>query len=70
MEIIGLVGLVFAAAALGALVYEHQTDVLHGPYIEGRVQPRTLDLIWDPLRPLADQLSFKARNVVYLALLA
>ena len=70
MEIIGLVGLVFAATALGALAYEHQTDVLHGPYIEGRVQPRTLDLIWDPLRPLADRLSFKARNVVYLALLA
>jgi hypothetical protein len=70
MEIIGLVGLVFAATALGAIAYEHQTDVLHGPYIEGRVQPRTLDAIWDPLRPLADHLNFKARNVVYLALLA
>ncbi len=70
MEIIGLVGFVFAATALGALVYERQTDVLHGPYIEGRPRPRTLDVNWDPLRALADRLSFKARNVVYLASLA
>ena len=70
MEIIGLVGLVFAATALGALVYEHETDVLHGPYIEGRVQPRMLDSIWNPLRPMVDHLNFKARNMVYLALLA
>ena len=70
MEIIGLVGLVFAATALGALVYEHETDVLHGPYIEGRVQPGTIELIWNPLRPTFDRLNFKARNVVYLALLA
>jgi hypothetical protein len=67
MEIIGLIGFVFAATALGALVYERQTDVLHGPYIEGRARQRTLDVNWDPVRAVADRLSFRARHVIYLA---
>ena len=67
MEIIGLVGFVFAATALGALVYERQTDVLHGSYIEGREKPRTLEANWDPLRLLADRFSFRVRNAIYLA---
>jgi hypothetical protein len=36
VEIIGLAGFVFAATALGALLYERRMDVLYGSYIEGR----------------------------------
>jgi hypothetical protein len=42
MEIAGVLGFVFAATAIGVLVYKRQADVLYGPYIEGRVQPRIL----------------------------
>jgi hypothetical protein len=44
MEIIALAGFVFAATALGALVYEREMDVLHGPFIGGRAQRPMLDL--------------------------
>ena len=74
MEIIGVVGFVFAATAAGVLVYERQTDVLHGPYIEGRGQPRSIASIWDPVRalvePLIERLNWNARNAIYLASLA
>lgn len=74
MEILGILGFVFSATALGVLVYEHQTDVLHGPYIEGRTQPRNLAAIRDPARALVDalieRLNWNARHVVYLASLA
>jgi hypothetical protein len=76
MEILGLVGFVFAATAIGALVYERRADVLHGPYIEGREQPQTpewllaLSEMLDPVFDLAERLSFRARHAVYLASLA
>ena len=73
MEIIGLVGFVFAATAIGALIYEHRTDVLHGPYIEGRERPQlpewvqALNEMLDPVHELAGRLSFRVRHAVYLA---
>ena len=76
MEIIGLAGFVFAATAIGALIYERRSDVLHGPYIEGREQPQppgwlqALDEMLDPVHELAGRLSFRARHAVYLASLA
>jgi hypothetical protein len=76
MEIIGLVGFVFAATAIGALIHERRTDVLHGPYIEGRERPpqpewlQALDEMLDPVHELAGRLSFRVRDVVYLASLA
>jgi len=74
MEIIGIVGFVFAATAIGVLVYEHQTDVLHGPYIEGRMKPRGAASMWDPVHavvaPVIDRLNWKVRNAIYLASLA
>jgi len=76
MEIIGLAGFVFAATAIGALIYERERDVLHGPYIEGRKPPqppewlRALAEMLDPVFELADRLSFRARHAVYLASLA
>lgn len=69
MDMIGLVGFVFAVTALGALVHERQMDVLHGSYIEGRLERPMLDLNWEPVRALADRISFRVRNVVYLAAL-
>jgi hypothetical protein len=74
MEILGILGFAFAATATGVLVYEHQTDVLHGPYIEGRAQPQSRAAILDPTRALVDdvmeRLTWNARNAVYLASLA
>jgi hypothetical protein len=74
MEIAGIWGFVFAATAIGVLVYEHQTDVLRGPYIEGRVQPRLLAPMIDQARvllePIIERINWKARNAIYLALLA
>jgi hypothetical protein len=74
MDILGIVGFVFAATAAGVLVYEHQTDVLRGPYIEGRAQPRHFAAMFDPARAVASavigRLNWNARHVVYLASLA
>jgi hypothetical protein len=72
--ILGIAGFVFAATTTGRLVYEHDTDVLHGPFIEGRVQTREFAAIIDPVRaivePVMARLNWQARNVVYLASLA
>jgi hypothetical protein len=73
IEIIGLVGFVFAATSLGALVHERRMDVLHGPYIEAHKERRAVFLagqIWKLARLLADQLRWRARNMVYLASIA
>jgi hypothetical protein len=74
MEIAGIWGFVFAATAIGVLVYEHQTDVLRGPYIEGRVKPRALAPIADQVRalaePIIERINWKVRNAIYLASLA
>jgi len=70
IEIVTVIGLVFAAASLGRLAYERQMDVLHGPYIEGRnVQP-VLRIIAEPLLPIVDRLRWKLRGMVYLASIA
>ena len=74
MDILGILGFVFAVTTTCVLVYEHQADVLHGPYIEGRVRTRELAAIIDPVRAVVDavmeRLNWQARNVVYLASLA
>jgi hypothetical protein len=70
MDILGIVGFVFAASAIAVLVHEHQTDVLHGPYIEGRSKSRGAASIWDPVRARIDgliaRLNWNARHVVHL----
>ena len=70
----GILGFVFAVMATGVLVYEHQLDVLHGPYIEGRVQTRELAWMVDPVRAavesVMERLNWRARNAIYLASLA
>jgi hypothetical protein len=72
--IVGILGFVFAATTTSRLVYEHETDVLHGPYIEGRAQSRELAAIIDFARAVAEamieHLNWKARDAVYLASLA
>ena len=74
MEIAGIWGFVFAATAIGVLVYEHETDVLNGPYIEGGVKPRVFAPIIDPVNalvaPIIARIKWKARGAIYLALLA
>jgi hypothetical protein len=74
MEVLGIVGFVFAATAVSVLVYEHETDVLHGPYIEGRTRPRGVAASWPRARALVDtlieRLNWNARHVICLASLA
>jgi hypothetical protein len=73
IEIIGLLGFAFAAAAAGALLVERRMDVLYGCYIERHNQRRAAsrsNAISKPLQRLADQLRWKARNVIYLAAIA
>jgi hypothetical protein len=73
ISIIGLVGFVFAATSLGALVHERRMDVLYGPYIEARKERRAAfpaSLIWKFARLLADQFRWRARNMIYLASIA
>jgi hypothetical protein len=70
IEVIGLVGFVFAATSIGALVHERRMDVLYGSYIEARNERRAAfpaGLIWKPARLLADQFRWRARNMIYLA---
>jgi hypothetical protein len=73
MEIIGIVGSVFAATVFGAWMYERRMDVLYGPYIEGRARTTNIASVWAPARSIAgrvmDRLNWKARNIVYLAAL-
>jgi len=78
MELLGIAGFVFAATALSVLVYEHQADVLHGPYIEGRVEPQwaaeIATEILEPVRalfdPVVDRVKYRAASAIYLAALA
>jgi len=67
IEIAGVLGFVFAATTIVALICERQTDVLHGPYIAGRVRLRTAGLICNPLLFLLDQLG---RRAIYMTTLA
>lgn len=73
MDILGILGLIFAATAISVLVYEHQTDVLRGPYIERDAPPRRKVATFDPARAFVgaviDRLNWSARHAVYLACL-
>lgn len=73
LGIFGIFGFVFAATTLSVLVYEYQTDVLHGPFIEGRAQERLLAIL-DPVvalvAPTFERINWQARNAIYLASLA
>jgi hypothetical protein len=83
--ILGIAGFVFAATTTGRLVYEHDTDVLHGAYIEGRARTYDFAPIIDPVRAVVDnamdrlawhiddlklRFVWKVRNAVYLAMMA
>jgi hypothetical protein len=74
MDVLGILGFVFALTATGRLAYERQSDVLHGPYIEGRVRTRGLASIICLMRAvvnaLMEHLNWQARNAIYLASLA
>ncbi len=70
IETIGLLGFVFAATSLGALLVEWRTDVLR--YVEAHQPRHAAELIRVPeaVRALADRLRWSTRNVVYLASIA
>ncbi|MBV8923943.1 MAG: hypothetical protein JOZ74_01100 [Bradyrhizobium sp.] len=70
MEIIGILGFIFASVAVGTLVYEREMDVLNGRTIEGREETNELDAIWNPALVLVERINWKTRNAVYLASLA
>jgi hypothetical protein len=70
----GILGFVFAATTGGVLVHDRRSDVLHGPYIEGRVQTRAVAATFAFARAVGEamieHLNWKARDAVYLASLA
>jgi hypothetical protein len=70
MEIIGILGFVFATVTLGTLVYEHEMDVLRGRTIEGHEETHEFAAIFNPAAALVDRLNWTARNAVYFASLA
>jgi hypothetical protein len=59
---------VVAATAIGvAFVLERRTDVLYGPFIEGRASLKTPEqTLFDLASSVVDQLRWKARNMMYL----
>ena len=70
MKMIAIVGLVFPAASVAALVHEYRMDVLHGPYIQDRAErceSVPLQRLLRPIRAAADRLGWMVRPVVYLA---
>jgi hypothetical protein len=73
MEILGILGFAFAVTAFSVLVYEYQSDVLYGPYIEGRPEERVF-AAFDPvvalITPVFDRINWQARSAIYLASLA
>jgi hypothetical protein len=52
--ILGISGFVFALTTTGVLVYEHETDVLHGAYVAGRARTYDFAAIIDPVRAVVD----------------
>jgi len=71
MDTLGILGLIFAATAISVLIYEHGTDVLHGPYIERHTPPRRMVATFEPARAFVgaviDRLNWTARHAVYLS---
>jgi hypothetical protein len=68
VEILGLVGFVFAAVSLAAIAYEHRLDVLRGSYLEDRAVEgpcHSARQLWTP--SVLDRLRWKAQTVIYLA---
>jgi hypothetical protein len=69
-----IVSVVFIATSLIGKGLERRQDVLYGPYIEGRAEPRPFEAVTDPLaqvisrlRPNAARISWKLHNVSSLA---
>jgi hypothetical protein len=67
-EAVTIVAFVMISATLVALVIERRMDVLHGPYLEERKAPshRRLSTRFQAIAHLADQLRWKARNIMYV----
>ena len=68
IETLGFLGVIYAAASLAAIAYEHRMDVLHGSYLESRAEAEPdhhAQRLWAP--SVIDRLRWKARDVVYLA---
>ena len=67
IELIGLAGAAFAAAASLRVIYERRMDVLHGPYIAGR-EAGAFRAVWAPVRQIAlGKANLAIRNLSYLA---
>jgi hypothetical protein len=54
LAIAGIAGFIFAATTASRLVYEHRTDVLYGPYIEGRARRSNVAVMFNPARAAMD----------------
>ncbi len=61
IETIVIFGSVVAATAVAALVHERRMDVLHGPYIEGRMRSQ----LFARTSAILDRVRWNTRNVIY-----
>lgn len=70
IEILGLLGLAFAAIALATMAYKRRMDVLYGPYIQASAGGRaclSAKLFWKPASSAIDRLfRLEGQKMVYL----
>jgi len=67
MKMIAIVGVVFAATSIAALVHEYRMDVLHGPYFEGSDISGNVATMRLTLAPaIVDHFRWRARNMIHL----
>jgi len=66
MKMIAIVGVVFAATSIAALVHEYRMDVLHGPYFEGSGSGNSATMRLTLAPAIVDHFRWRARNMIHL----
>jgi hypothetical protein len=67
IEVLGLLGLAFAAIVLATMAYKRRMDVLYGPYIQARAGGLSVKRIWRPGSSAIDRLSeLEGQKMIYL----
>jgi hypothetical protein len=67
IETIAIVGFVFVATTIAAMMHEHRMDVLHGSYIEGLDRLNDQGMKRLVLAPaIVDHFRWRTRSMIYL----
>jgi hypothetical protein len=68
IEILGLLGIAFAAIAVATMAYRRSMDVLYGPYVRGRPGGLSVKRFWQPASSAIDRLSeLEGPKMTYLS---